>query len=392
MIRNQIQSNELVLEIAHLGRQHPSPPPLSEFFPFRHYLSQDGSLMGLDEIDGLWTRREVLTRFLLLSAVLDQGPDLEGVRLLVKSVVNDLYRREIRIFHKPLEFFREFGISIDRILQEHDSIKEIRADDWARVNKTSANKYNLFLDNSKQALNYAVSRWGTALCLPLLLEKERSQEDTIEPLVDYFESWPSAEIMSQQIKDHRRYGLGKAIGDKAGHLFAKWYVYTFRLVKRKGNTWGPLSHELPLDSNVGRVLFRTGFLLDWASIEDYERWNVIQRGKGKGGLDYLRVTNIRGKKSTRAEISGEFGEAYKSVVLEHLAVQRRVPTKIEIQRIPNALLLDSGYAIGDLDDGLVHIGTNYCFNHDVPRCTDCPINGMCRGYQTAQDLITRYRT
>jgi len=27
--------------------------------------------------------------------------------------------------------------------------------------------------------------------------------------------------MSQEIKDNERYGLGKAIGDKAAHLFAK---------------------------------------------------------------------------------------------------------------------------------------------------------------------------
>jgi len=40
------------------------------------------------------------------------------------------------------------------------------------------------------------------------------------------------------MKDDERYGLGKAIGDKAAHLFAKWYVHCFELAKRKDDTWG----------------------------------------------------------------------------------------------------------------------------------------------------------
>jgi hypothetical protein len=33
--------------------------------------------------------------------------------------------------------------------------------------------------------------------------------------------------MSQELKSNERYGLGKAIGDKACHLFAKWAVSRF---------------------------------------------------------------------------------------------------------------------------------------------------------------------
>lgn len=241
------------------------------------------------------------------------------------------------------------------------------------------------MDNSKQVLNYAVFRWGVPLCVPLILEKDD------KTLVDYLEECNSAELMSKVIKDNERYGLGKAIGDKAGHLFAKWYVYSFRLVRRQDKGWQDLSFELPFDSNAGRVLFRTGFLLDWASIEDYKEWEVVQKGKGKGGLNYIRVTNIRGNKSDVALKDADLFKKYKVICEEYLCTKKR-PQTIEIQQIPNALLLDTGYGIGELDDGLVYIGTNFCLNHENPKCKYCPVKELCKGFNGNFDLIQNYRT
>jgi len=389
------RSKDLLLEISKIGRRNAAVPLLHALFPFKHYFDNNGKLKikELNEIDGLWTRREILSRYLLVSAVLDQGPDLEGVRILLKEVVNSLYKKEIRIFHKPLDFFKELGISIDEILEKHASIKKIRADDWAKENKSNPNKYNLFTDRTNQVLGYAVYRWGVPLCVPYLLEKDfqKSKKESTEPLVEYIESWDSAEIMSQQIKDNERYGLGKAIGDKAGHLFAKLYIHTFEIAKREDIPFGPLSYELPFDSNAGRVLFRTGFLLNCAELSDYEKWEVIQKGRGKGGEDYIRVTNIRGKKSNVLSTSKEMIDAYETICIKYLKVRKRRPSTIEIQQVPNTLLLGTEYGIGDLDDGLIYIGTNYCYNHDKPKCKECPIRNFCLGYNK-ESLILRYRT
>ena len=389
------RSKDLLLEISKIGRRNAAVPLLHALFPFKHYFDNNGNLKinELNEIDGLWTRREILSRYLLVSAVLDQGPDLEGVRILLKEVVNSLYKKEIRIFHKPLDFFKELGISIDEILEKHASIKKIRADDWAKENKSNPNKYNLFTDRTNQVLGYAVYRWGVPLCVPYLLEKDfqKSKKESTEPLVEYIESWDSAEIMSQQIKDNERYGLGKAIGDKAGHLFAKLYIHTFEIAKREDIPFGPLSYELPFDSNAGRVLFRTGFLLNCAELSDYEKWEVIQKGRGKGGEDYIRVTNIRGKKSNVLSTSKEMIDAYETICIKYLKVRKRRPSTIEIQQVPNTLLLGTEYGIGDLDDGLIYIGTNYCYNHDKPKCKECPIRNFCLGYNK-ESLILRYRT
>jgi len=377
----------LLIEIAKMGKEKKSRPFLSEIQPFKHFLDEKGDLLinELDVQDGAWTRREILARYLVLSAVLDQGPDMEGVRRMVTDVINELYKKEIRIFHRPLDFFKEIGVAVDNILKSHDAIKKIRAVLWARTNKTNPEKYNLFMDNSKQVLNYTIFRWGVPLALSLLLEKDNLT------LIDYLEKWESSEIMSQQLKDNNRYGLGKAIGDKASHLFVKWYVDSFRIVKNKEKSWGPLSYELPLDSNAGRVLFRTGYLLHLTTLKELEKWEVIQRNKGKSGTHYIRVTNLRGKKSTPILNNRQLFMKYVSISRDYLKTSKN-PRTVEIQRVPNVLLLGTNYGIKDIDDGLMYIGTNMCFNLEAPKCKNCPISKFCEGYNKNKKLIKDYRT
>ena len=380
-------AKKLIIELSKIGRKHSSKPLLNEVQSFKHFFNKKGELLTgeLDEPDGRLNRREVLARYLLLNAVLDQGPDVKGIDLMLIKVVNELYKQEIRIFHRPLDFFKELGISIDSILKSHTSVKKIRAILWAKENKTNPEKYNLFMDYSKQVLNYAIFRWGVPLAVPLLLEKDKLN------LIDYLERWDSSEIMSQQLKDHSRYGLGKAIGDKAAHLFTKWYIHTFKLVKNKKESWGKLSFELPLDSNVGRVLFRTGWFSPFADLKNLEEWNVIQKEKGKGGTHYIRVTNLRGKRSLRALKYENLFENYKKICSDYLRTKNN-PRSVEIQQIPNALLLSTKYSIGDLDDGLMYIGTNFCFNLENPKCNKCPIKKLCEGYNKNRELIENYRT
>lgn len=390
-------SKNLVLTISIEGRKNSSSPPIDQVHPFQSFFSSNKTLnySQLDERDGVCTRREILLRFLLLNAVIDQGPDIEGVRDLLISVTNQLYLNGIRFFHNPLSFFKALGLAIDRILDSHAAIKDVRAEIWAAENRSTPEKYNLFMDNAKQVLNYAVFRWGVPITLPLLLEYDSDEVGHPEALINYLESWNSAEEMSRQLKDHERYGLGKAIGDKACHLFAKWMVSSFRLTRRSDVSWGDLSFEVPYDSNAGRVLWRTGYLLNWATVDDYIKRKVVQLGAGKGGKDYIRVTNIRGMGATK-QISNEIKSAYIEIALNHLMTHKRPPKKVEIQRIQHAYLLDlfaeTGLSVADFDDGLIYIGTQFCFNHDQPRCDECPVNFLCEGCQSNHQLIEGYRT
>ncbi len=393
---------ELVFKIAEIGKrsQHINAPDLKNVEPFKHFFDKKGRLKPdeLDTMDGAWTKREILTRYLLLNIVLDQGPDIPGVRELLKTVTNALYRKEIRIFHRPLDFFRELNISIDEILKKHDSIKTLRADIWAKQNNSNSSKYNLFFAQSQrgivsinQVLDYGIHRWGVPLCVPLLLEKDLAGKiETRQPLVDYLESFSSAEVTSMRIKNHERYGLGSAVGNKGCHLFTKWYIHTFHLSSRKDVGWSEWSYEVPFDSNVGRVLFRTGYLLSLADLDYYQSWNVIQQKKNKP--HYIRVTNIRGKKVQKDIDDEEIKKNYKDVLLNHLKTRKREPTTIEIQQMPNAILLNSKFGIGDFDDGLIYIGTNFCINDERPKCSKCPLNSICKGFNGNEFLITDYLT
>ena len=328
----------LVIAIARVGKEHELPPPLGDIKAFQHFFA-DGVVdrVRLDERDGSCTRRELLLRMLVLNAVLDQGPDIDGVRDMMVQVVNSLYEKEIRIFHSPLDFFREINVSVDDLWNTHEQVKARRADGWAKDNQSSENKYNLFMDNSKQTLNYAIFRWGVPLALPYLISKR--SRDSATSLIDYLESYDSTEKMSNELKDHQRFGMGKAIGNKACHLFAKWMVSTFQLTRRHSETaWGEFSYETPFDSNAGRVLWRTGYFSKLASETEYKRNQVVQPGQGKGGTNYIRVTNIR-KMKVETDIPNSFLEAYNDICVDHLKTHIRKPKKVEIQRFQHALLV-----------------------------------------------------
>ncbi|MEM1582768.1 MAG: hypothetical protein QXK89_09720 [Candidatus Bathyarchaeia archaeon] len=255
----------------------------------------------------------------------------------------------------------------------------------------------------RQVLDYTVHRWGVPLSLFALLEKDNAKRNvkSSEPFVDYLEGQSSAEMMALQLKDNERYGLGSAIGDKACHLFAKMYVSIFKLVKSKVDDrgWTDISYETPFDSNAGRVLFRTGFLLELASLKDYENWNVIQKGEGKGGRNYIRVTNIRGKEIRADSFNSEMLREYGNIVKNYLRIARQFPKSIKIQHIPNLLIYKIGiiegkqrFSVADFDDGLIYVGTKYCFNHPNPNCENCPIKNLCKGHNEKPDLIKNYAT
>ncbi len=389
---------KFICRVAEIGQEHPSIPNLKGIEPFEHYFSGDRlDEQALDKRDGSCTRREILARFLLLSAVLDQGPDIVGLRQYLARVLNSLYRGEVRILHKPLSFFQELGISIDKILDEHDAVKAVRAENWARENLSNPNRYRLFMDNASQALGYAIFRWGVPLALPHLLERDalrESPDGECSPtlLLDYLEGYDSAQKAAEFVKSHSRYGLGKAIGNKAAHLFIKWLVTGFSLMRRQDVSWQGLAYEVPYDSNVGRVLWRTGYLLHWADEKAYRSKKVLQPGSGKGGATYLRVTNIRGMTS-EVPLAEPIQKAYQKICTDHLKTHKKVPKKVEIQRIQHAYLLDAGgFSAGDFDDGLIYVGTKFCFNHAKPLCKECPVSDACIGYKNNRQLIENYRT
>ncbi|MEM2914063.1 MAG: hypothetical protein QXH91_01485 [Candidatus Bathyarchaeia archaeon] len=131
-------------------------------------------------------------------------------------------------------------------------------------------------------------------------------------------------------------------------------------------------------------------------MKDYEKWNVIQRGAGKSGTHYIRVTNIRGKKAQNISSVSSFFSDYIDVITKYLKIGYR-PQSLEIQRLVNLLvyeLIKDGhrYSVADFDDGLMYVGTKYCFNHENPTCKNCPLKDICKGYNKDRSLIEDYTT
>ena len=225
------------------------------------------------------------------------------------------------------------------------------------------------------------------------MEKRADENHRDTALLDYLESFESAEKMSRELKDNEQFGLGKAIGDKACHLFAKWMASTFNLARKKGDDWGQLSFEIPYDSNAGRVLWRVGYFLQWAEEKDYVKKDVVQRGAGKGGKHYIRVTNIREMKSARDELlESKFMDDYAKICTNHLRTHKQRPKKPEIQRLQHVFLMREEMGAAEFDDGLIHVGRNFCLNHEAPKCESCPLREHCEGKNCRPELIADYRT
>jgi len=390
------RSQEVLRAIAAAGKGHHARPDLAGIEPFKGYFRGGGlDAAALDERDGGVTRREALARFLVLSCVVDQGPDIVGVQRLVAETTNLLYRKEVRLFHRPLDFFEHLHISLDGIDSVHALVKKDRAARWAAENDSSKGRYNLFVESS-QTLGYAMFRWGAPLGLAYLAvkEAERGGREPATALLDYLKSHRSAEQMSKQLKEHRKFGLGKAIGDKAAHLLGKWTVHSYPLLRDDAKpAWDPWAYEVPFDSNAGRVLYRTGLLSRWGRPKDYKSRQALQPGKGKAGKTYLRVTNLRGIHSKAAASEPRIAEANTALCTKHLATHSKRPQKVEVQRIPSIVsLIDGTYTPGDIDDGLIRIGTKWCFNHDMPKCGECPLRTVCAAANGERNLITEVST
>lgn len=377
---------------------------LKSIAPLSNYFDATGNviLSKLDVRDGGVTRREAMLRMLLLSAVIDQGPDIEGVRRLAVDVLNDLYLNEVRVLHRPLDFFEHFHMSATSIEQCHAVVKASRAHVWAERNNSTPSKYLLYMEGARQTLGYAIYRWGAPLAVPMMLALEAAGrgEDSSEVLFRHLHGQHrgfshSVEGTTTLIKDHARYGLGKAIGDKAAHLFGKWAVHSFPLLAVPDDkAWGPWSYEVPFDSNAGRVLYRTGIITGWIDDERLRKHEVIQPGRGKHGTTaYMRVTNLRGVESTLAQKSPELVDASRMLCVDHLRTHKRAPKKVQAQHIPSAAaLLDGKMTPGEIDDGLIKVGTEWCFNTVIPRCSDCPLRKVCAGAKSQPDLITKVLT
>jgi hypothetical protein len=313
--------------------------------------------------------KEILINFLYLNAVMDQGRDPEGVKQLLIQVTNKAYKEGIRFLHNPDQFFKNPRFFTKILKEEHEKVKEARA----RISGLGS-RYNLF---DTKINPYTMHRWGTVmLCLKKLYEDNKT-------LLSFISDSGRADNIANYIREDSDYGLGNAIGHKASRLLIKWTIHTFPIIEETDLRWGPNSYEIPLDSNVGRVFMRSGLLFLFTKEDQlWESRCWIEQSNGKVNLSAQKLNELRIPEDT--PIENELRE-----VLRSWGVRKR-----NLIKSLNAFVLKLNKkgikaTIGQLDDGFMYIGQNFCKN-DKPICDKCQLNKICLANNKEPLLKTQY--
>ncbi len=368
---NPLNLEPLIRKLNEIGQRNQKTDNLSGIFIFKPLFDTSGKMdrTKLNENDSESIKfSELLARYLFLRAVLDQGPDMEGVRIFLEAIVNSLYRKGIKFLHNPSDFFSNLREVFNVVNEEHIKVKKDRGEIWAKTQNSKREKsYNLFLQNSKQISSYVMGRFGAPLAVIEILNEEN------KGLLDLFKEQKSAESLSKFIKENEFYGLGKEIGNKAAHLLVKWLIYTYGIMDSTSKAWSQNSYELPLDSNAGRVLFMAGFfdpfLMD---LNNPDKFVGIEQEKGNGY--YIYVTRaFRGKKAEN--LNEDETKNIQKTLREIFSSKIR---NIQVQWLVNYLSEVTGSSVGAIDDGLMKIGTSYCINRGNQVCSECELRDLCK--------------
>lgn len=359
--------------------------------------SHTRTLAGIEPLDpkysrflkGGWATEEIKTRFLYLNAVLDQGSDMVGTREFLRRVTNELYSMGINFLHHPEKFLSNTYVVEQVVWRVHDIVKAERTQ-WAEEFLDNPDAYNLLLvfgERVTQVLSHIVVSWGLPLAI---IQKATARYGSLLQMLD---SYNTAEQMVRAIKSDRAFGLGKAIGDKACHLFCKWVVDEENLLPlvpgRAG--WSKNSYEIPVDSNVGRVLIMSGVAGYFCGNDELRKQQVLQPHDNRGV--YIRATNLR---QCKVSNTAPLDKANSLTSIRRLYASRlrtiTLPKFLNVCIETIAKSLGAEPRVAYLDDGLLKIALTWCRNGDY-RCEQgCPLKNECWAFNEYPDALAKYHT
>lgn len=335
---------------------------------------------------------EILARYLYVNAVLDQGSDMVGTRQFLNKITEELYKKGIRIFHDPSQFWKDPQFVKKVIKNKHLEVKEKRRE-WAEI-VLSNQRYNLMIVagfRSKQITPYVALAWGAPL---LNIQSIIAEGGTLLKAL-YTKNRSAETCAADFIKANEEFGLGKAIGYKACHLLMKWLIDTYEFLPRgESRFWSKNSYQMPFDSNAIRVLTRAGVVTHFISFDTLTghgaQTYVFQPRDSK---IHIRATNLRKFKLERESPYTNVGEIMK----------RRFSPGLRSKLFPYILnaaveTIDSkNPRIGVLDNGLMHIGTQHCWNKE-PQCEGkngrgpCDLKDLCYAHNVDSQMKIKYHT
>lgn len=355
------------------------------------------------EVEPSVTVREVLLRYALTRAIVDQGSDIVGVEMWHRLLVERCYSRGIAILHRPREMVERYSEVLDIGDDARREVTEIRAGIWAKASPTkrSPGQYNVFtvdgMRGGTQAHWFLSARFFPALLLAA------SVPGGLSRLV--FEEGPSTERpvdMARRLRNERKYGLGWCLGDKAADLFAKWAVGTLRLTP-PARGWTAGDTVIPMDQRIGRVMMRCGLMDEFFDAAHLVRNAssmftdlASQAPPGDGRLPdkpyHLTVMNFRRSATARrAAAVAWLGSAWRDSA-------STPPPKWQPQEVVGLLCRTAAAAHRadftpvDLDDIFMEIGDKWCTDQ-APACDACPFSAGCHANNAPDALpLKKYIT
>lgn len=383
-----------VLEFVHPVFDFPISQASPEWGDFLNSYSQETKVA--------LTQRELILRWLLTRAIVDQGSDIEGVEIWHDNFILDCYAAGIRILHEPEQAIRHYDEVVGIAHANHEMVTAQRALVWASLganrNPNAYTPYNVDgLRGGKQSHWFVSARF-----LPGLLTSLVNRGGLTE-IVFGRSSVETPSEMSQRLRDDRLEGLGFAIGDKAADLFAKWSVGTFNLGAGLDILWRPEDCPLPMDQRVGRILMRVGFMDEFFGVSRAlatKSWGFTNPSNPSArrpvhGEDlgvpgwHLRVTQFRqnGRVSSpelRAWLNSE------SARLDAPASKSWTP-----QNVASLLCRSLNDQLGTnltpvvLDDYFMHLAADDGCRDLSPVCATCDVSEHCQANNSAGYAILK---
>lgn len=344
-----------------------------------------------DEITNV-SNREVMLRYVLSRAIVDQGSDIEGVEMWHSRLLERSYAKGIRILHNPSDFVDNFAQILQLGVEIRDEVVLERAQIWADQKKSKTrkvNSYTLFnVDGQrggKQAHWFLSARFFPAVLLANahsgglsgLLFANMSNETPIE--------------MSRRLRSDPVYGLGWCIGDKACDLFSKWAIGTFRLCAGLKDEWDSSDAPLPMDQRIGRLMIRFGFMDEFFGVsrmmerkkfgfnpDDNQLRPEINSGEIPDGRWFLQVMEFR----RQAKVEKGLAHEWLSKEWKSQGGVGKIP-KFGPQEVIGVLCksLSSHSGVSftpvEIDDQLMGLGGTVCTD-DSPNCSVCNLKSACQ--------------
>ena len=345
------------------------------------------------------THREVLLRYLLGKAIVDQGSDTPGIQQWYEIVVRECYTLGIQFIHHPEHFVQRYAEVLEIAHSAANQVTEERAENWANLQPNrKSGLYTPFNVDGMRGGKY--THWFTSSRLfPAILMSSTVQGGLTQII---FGEGPENErpldMARKRLRNHHKFGLGYGIGDKAADLFVKWSVGCLNLTPPEMRDWEPTEAVIPMDQRIGRVMMRCGFMEEFFDTELHIR-KYLDKGdepmfandEGVQIPDYglpnstifLWVrqfrrkgrTKHRGEEATRIEGDEWCRKSWK----EHYG--GRVPTldpQTVVQLLCKSISQKNSetFSAAHLDDFFFDLAEEYCHDKN-PRCDQCEISDSC---------------